>query len=452
MNLLLVVAATLLLCTPTLSASGNKISFRELFSMPLKFEQIGSRNYEQVTMVFGASKSSTSTGTSIKMTPDLAYNTITIGSLDDLNWGIDCSDDNSCSVKAGTEHDCSRLGFSAKCVNVDTFLRFRNQSLPSTTNKLTVEMMINQDLWQPKGQGVLGLGPKSPLWTYMKNEYDTQNSFIDFSLFYRANELDVLISLSNGNFKNAVFVANGKGIAVDPFFLNMSTESNADSWILDSVNFTKMIDGKFIETAEKVCLANGINSTIATNNYNQLKTSIFNQLCGNSGGCSKANSDLTKVQPWSFKLYNKSDQDSFMDIVLKNDELINFDSSGNALLLVDDLTNYPQICQGATLAFGKFFLAAREVVIRYNKDNGVFLIGFHSFEPSLVFLIILLALASLIFIIFVGVCISSIVAKVKVYVKEQQEGSPVIKEEGTIAKENMQKKLISINEAEIEAQ
>ena len=452
MKLLAVVAAALLLSGPALAASGNKISFRELFSMPLKFEQVGTRYYEQVTMVFGASKSSTSTGTSIKMIPDLAYNAITIGSLSDLNWGIDCSDANSCSVKAGTEHTCSRLGFSASCVNVDTFLRFRNQSLPSTTAKLTVEMMTAQDLWQPKGQGVLGLGPKSPLWAYMKSEYDTQNNYIDFSLFYRANELDVLISLSNGNFKNAVFVANGKGIAVDPFFINMSTPGNADSWILDSVNFTKMIDGKFIETAEKVCLANGINSTIATNNYNQLKSSVFTQLCGNAAGCSKANSDLAKVPQWTFKLYNKTDQDSFMDIVLKNDELINFDSSGNALLLVDDLNNYPQICQGATLAFGKFFLSAREVVVRFNKDSGVFLIGFHSFEPSLLFLVILLALASLIFIIFVGVCISSIVAKVKAYIKDQQEGSAVIKEEAAITKENMQKKLITKPEGELEAQ
>ena len=416
-------AILIVLCTIdfTTAEKSSKISLKEMYSMPLKFAQIGKYSYEQISMVFGAAKSSTSTGTTILMLPDLSYNAITIGSAPDLNWGIDCTDNNGCSTMQGTVHTCSRLGATSSCLNVSTFLRFRNQTLPSTTNRLTIEMMTSQDSWQPKGEGILGLGPQSPLWQYLKNEFETENPFIDVSLFYRANFLDKLISLEGGNFKNAVFVVNGKGIAVDPFFVGVSDAGNGKSWILDSINFTKTVDDKIIESQEKACLANSINFTIASNKFAELKRSVFNQLCGNPVSCSKAGSDITKIKPWTFKVFNTSDPDSFMEISLNNNEIVNFGSDGNAVLMVDDLSNYPTICQDATIALGKFFLSAREVVVRYNKESGKFLVGFHSFEPSILFLIILLGLASVIFLIFLVLCILSIVSKLKKYMKEQEE-------------------------------
>jgi hypothetical protein len=407
-----------------LVADGNNlISFRDSFSMPMAFVNDGTAYFEQVNMVFGANSDSTTTGTTIPMLPDLGFNRIMVGSLPDLGWGIKCDQTTNCNITSDPVESCVRLGATSTCRKITTYLRFRNQSLSLNTPKLSFDMMTTQDGWNPKGEGIIGLGPQSPIWGYLKSAYDTNRDTVDISLFYRANELSGLISLANNNYKNAVMVVNGKGIAVDPFFVNY-TESNLsmDNWIMTSVNFSRQIDGKITDQQENICVNNEINFTLAVQNYSTYHDSIFKQLCGSTSGCTNLNSDLKNVSKFYFTLYNQTDQDSRFQIDLRTEELINFDANGNAYLLIGDINEYqkyPNVCKGASVILGKYFLASRELVIRYNKIDGSFLIGFHSFEPSLVFLIILLVLATLIFTIFVIVCVYSIVDKARKYSQTQ---------------------------------
>jgi hypothetical protein len=394
----------------------NKISLREPVTLPISFVAQASVYYGQITLVVGAYSSSTSEGVSVNMIPDLTSNRIIVGSVPKLSWGIDCSPLTSCTPIPNTTHVCSRLGSTAECQSISTFIRFRNQTLPATSNPLTIDMMLTSDTWVPKNIGVFGIGPNSPIWSYLKNEYDTNKDYIDFSLFYRATELKSLISLANDNFKNSIMVVNGKGIAIDPFFVTVN-KTGSDYWKITSVNFTKTIDGKVTESVEQVCLANSLNYTLATNIFPQMKAQILQEICGGSATCTKENSNIYNMSRIQVTLYNETDMDSRFNIDLKPEELVNFDESGNLVLLFQDiaeLAKTPQpICAGATLAFGKYFLSARESVLRYNKKTELYMIGFHSFEPSLLFLFILLTLAIIIFNIFVIICICSIVKKVR---------------------------------------
>lgn len=399
------------------SKSDDKVTLKQSITLQLLPDQVSGKTYFDSFFLVGADQGDTKKGATIKMIPDLSSNSLMIGSYKDLNWGINCEDGNmGCSKIDGTDHTCSLLDSSASCQNVTTYLRFSNDTaLPNNMKRMTMEMLKTSDKWQMKGVGVFGLGPKSNLWDFISESYSTGKDTIDFSLFYRANKLDSIISTKEDNYKNSIFVVNGKGIAIDPFFVNYPKDSKSDSWILSTVNFSRPgMSGKTSETNEKVCLANAINATIASNSYAELLQTINFQLCGNKdGGCMLKNSQITNVTKWKFVLYNDSDKDSRFEIEVKPEEFINFDSEGKAVILVDDLSNYKTICSGATMAFGKYFLVSREVVIRYNKQSKMFMIGFHAYEPTLVFLIILLMLATVIFAAFLIVCVYSLLVRAK---------------------------------------
>lgn len=412
----------------------NKISLREPVTLPISFIQQSAVYYGQITLVVGAFSSSTSEGVSVNMLPDLTSNRIIVGSVPKLSWGIDCSPLTSCAIVPGSTHICSRLGSTAACQSISTFIRFRNQTLPSTSKPLTIDMMETSETWVPKNMGVFGMGPNSPIWSYLKNEYDTNKDYIDFSLYYRVNDLKAMISLANDNFKNAIVVVNGKGIAIDPFFVTVN-QNGTDYWKITSVNFTKTVDSKVTESVEQVCLANSVNYTFATNIFPQMKAQILQEICGNSTFCTKEKSNIYNMSRIFLTLYNETDMDSRFNIDIKPEELVNFDESGNAVLLIQDIAELAQykqpICAGATMAFGKYFLSARESVLRYNKRTELYMIGFHSFEPSLLFLFILLSLAIIIFNIFVIICICSIVRKVKTQKSNTDHKSLVDKETET---------------------
>jgi hypothetical protein len=399
------------------SGDSSKISLKQPVSLALNQVPIAGKYYDSSTFVIGASSQDSSKGASVDMIPDLATNTVMVGSFSSLDWGINCDDGSmGCTKVAGSEHTCRRLGSTSNCLNASTFLRFANgTSLPSAVGRLPIELLTTEDNWSTKRHGIFGIGPKSPVWSYFKNSYDNGKDHIDFSLFYRASKIDHMISVDDQNFKNAVFVVNGKGISIDPFFINYPKNSNSDSWIINSINFTKTSSsGKRVESNEKVCLANSVNATIAASDPSELIQVINQQLCGNKdGGCKLSNSNIGNVSGWTFTLYNESDKDSRFEIEVKPEELVNFDKDGKAVILIQDLGLYSSICSGATMAFGKYFLAAREVVIRYNKGTNTFDIGFHSFEPTLVFLIILLVLAGIIFSVFVIVCVYSLVSRAR---------------------------------------
>lgn len=399
------------------SGSNSKVSLKQAVSLPLNQVSISGKYYDSSTFVVGASAQDSSLGTSVDMIPDLSTNTIMVGSYKSLDWGINCDDGSmSCSVVANSNHSCRRLESTSNCVNATTFLRFANgSSLPPSMGKITVDLLTTEDNWVPKRHGIFGIGPKSPIWRYLSDNFDNGKSHIDFSLFYRANKIDHMISVDDQNYKNAVLVVNGKGITIDPFFVNYPKSSTGDSWIISSINFTKTtVSGKRVETGEKVCLANSVNATIATVDHADLVQAINQQLCGNKdGGCLLSNSNIGNVSKMVFTLYNESDKDSRFEIEVKPEELVNFDKQGRAVILVHNLGSYSSICEGATMALGKYFLASREVVLRYNKASETFEIGFHSFEPTLVFLIILLVLAGIIFSVFVIVCVYSLVSRAR---------------------------------------
>jgi len=410
--------------------ASSKLSLKQSITMQLTPEQISGKTYFASSFLVGADQTDSKKGATINLIPDLSTNSIMVGSYKDLNWGINCDDSSmGCSKIDGTDHTCTLQNSSATCQNVTTYLRFENgTSLPTSMKRVTMELLKTADKWEMKGHGVFGIGPKSTVWQYLADNYDTNKDTIDFSLFYRANKLDHLISTKDDNFKNAVFVVNGKGIAIDPFFVNYPSDSKDDSWILSTVNFSRPgLSGKTSETNEKVCLANSVNATIASSSYSELVQTINFQLCGNKdGGCVLSNSQISNVTKWRFMLYNESDKDSKFEIEVKPEEFINFNSEGKAVIMIDDLTNYDQICKGATMAFGKYFLASREIVIRYDKKAKNFLIGFHSYEPTLVFLIILLSLAAIIFAAFLIVCIYSLVARArKHFGKTEESGEPM---------------------------
>ena len=398
-------------------SDSSKISLKQVVSLALSQVSIAGKYYDSSTFVMGAARQDSSKGTPVDLFPDLSVNSVMVGSYLALDWGINCDDDSmGCSKVQGSEHTCRRLESTASCVTANTFLRFTNgTSIPPTMGRITFDLLTSEDNWAFKKHGIFGLGPKSPVWDYLKNSYDNGKDYMDFSLFYRANRLDNLISVDDSNYKNAVFVVNGKGISIDPFFINYPKTSTSDSWIISSINFTKTIaNGKKVESNEKACLANSINATIAATGFSELVQLINQNLCGiKEGGCTKDNSKISNVPKWTFTLYNDSDKDSRFEIEVKPEELVNFDKDGKAVILVQDLASYPSICQGATIAFGKYFLAAREVVIRFNKNTNTFDIGFHSFEPTLLFLIILLILAGVIFSVFVIVCVYSLVSRAR---------------------------------------
>lgn len=399
------------------SGDSSRISLKQSVSLSLNQVQIAGNYYDSSTFLVGASSQDSSKGASVDLIPDLSTNSIMIGSYKALDWGINCEDGSmGCNKVAGSEHTCKRLDSSSSCLTANTFLRFQNgSSLPSSVGQISIDLLTTEDNWAPKRHGIFGIGPKSPVWKYLKDSYDNGKDHIDFSLFYRANKLDHMISVDDQNFKNAVFVVNGKGISIDPFFINYPRNSVDDSWIISSINFTKTsTSGKRVESNEKVCLANAVNATIAASEPAELIQVINQQLCGNKdGGCKISNSNIGNVSGWTFTLYNESDKDSRFEIEVKPEELVNFNKEGNAVILIHDLSSYSSICKGATLAFGKYFLAAREVVIRYNKGTNSFDIGFHSFEPTLVFLIILLLLAGIIFSVFLIVCVYSLVSRAR---------------------------------------
>lgn len=418
--------------------SDTKMSLKDTVTLQLVPNQVAGKTYFYSSFLIGANQADSKKGAITKLIPDLSTNGIMIGSYKDLDWGINCEDASmGCSKIDGSDHTCNYQNSSATCQNVTTYIRFKNDSLlPSQMKRMTMELLKTSDKWEMKNHGVFGLGPKSTVWEYLSENYGTNKNTIDFSLFYRANKIDHMIDTKDENFKNAIFVVNGKGIAIDPFFVNYPKTSSTDSWILSTVNFSRPgLSGKTSETNEKVCLANAINATIASSSYSELVQTINFQLCGNKdGGCVMSNSQISNVTKWKFMLYNDSDKDSKFEIEVKPEEFINFNAEGKAVVLIDDLANYGNLCKGATMAFGKFFMTSREIVIRYNKQTKNFMIGFHAYEPTLIFLIILLSLASIIFAAFLIICIYSLVVRARKHFSNTDEAGEQVMDNNDLVK------------------
>lgn len=139
--------------------------------------------------------------------------------------------------------------------------------------------------------------------------------------------------------------------------------------------------------------------------------------------------------------YNSTDttKEEGFTITIQPAEFIYFDSDDNAQLLVldmdDEKTNYENTCGAANskyptkFAIGLMALGKREVVIRYFGGNKA-QVGIHEFEPTYVYLIILLSLAIGLLFLFIIACVYTFVSRCIQASRERVEGGLDFEQKG----------------------
>lgn len=388
-----------------------------------------------ITPLWGLDPADTRQPQQVPAVLDVSYNYImmpqkTPGSPD--SFGITCQSPSNCDI-FGAQPSCiyGSVDVSANCYDASVELQFQDfkdtdANPPMIPFKLFTPS--TQDWLDNYGKnGVFGLGPLSPFWAYVNNNFTKQDSqgYIEVSVAYKTQDTTKALNSATVQFADSYLTINGRFGINEPVMQPFSLKSNQSFtaypvWVFAGAQINYLSGN--IDRKGSLCVDNTQNTFFITADAVALKQSVSKQLCGLNTGCVKSNSNVKNVKP--IKISFSNSEKSF-SMSVSADEFINFDpTSGDAIIGITDIQNTKCAIGSQFLVndgIGRLFLTKVEFIVRINNDNTLE-IGFNeiSYPNDSLFLIILIALAAVILVIIIGIMVMSIIDKRKAKAAQSQ--------------------------------
>ena len=389
----------------------QKMTLKKRVPLPLTFQTYNLLSYASMELKIAAQSANSSLGFSVPMIPDFSESKIFVGSLGELNWGINCNEWTLCKETSTVPESCARdqkPTLTATCLKADTYIRFRDQKLSTEVPMIPVNILQEYQTWKPTQIGFLGMSPKSPFWDYIVTSFNNEQPIMDISFFYRANNIDKLFDQGpeSKNFKNALVTFNGNSIFSKPAFVDVSMDKTF--WLLEFATLSRKANQEQPE-AVKVGIANSLNVTFLIKNFDEFKKGVFKELCDNEEGCKRVGSQVNQVDNVILRFANSSTPDDGskqVEIVIQPEEMFYFDDDGDCILLIDDITKpeyQTSFDPDADLVLGLLAFGKREILFRA-FDNKTMQISFEEFQPDVFYFVILAILLGILSAVFFVVC------------------------------------------------
>ena len=380
--------------------------------------------HSTVMPIFGRDQNQMNSGQNIPVILDLTSNSIlvadnTVGTGG--SYGINCQQSNACFSNAATSTTCSYDGVKTEaCEDPCKVLMRFNQVLVSGQTMgsyptLTFSMYTSNPLWETAfgNNGVLGLSPTSAFWTYLNNGFNKQQGqeFIDVSTSYGVSDSTSVLTNSNSLISNSFLTINGRVGINDPIIRNFNN-AYSNLWVFEGT--TTSFSRNDVRPNANLCVDNTRRSYFMVPDAASVKSALFEKMCGNKTGCAKVNSNMEALD--NFKVTLTSSDGKSIDINIKPQEYVNFDSNSNAVIGIEDFTNsecaqaYPLNSSNTNLGVGLLFLTKVEFIVRLTGIDSTtqlpsFQVGFNetTYPNDTIFLTILIALGAIILAIIVGI-------------------------------------------------
>lgn len=344
---------------------------------------------------------------------DLTFDKVMVANKEGSDYGITCSPESLCEI-SGEKTFCKYQNISIyDCQQGSVLTRYRDSKVNDNNLPQLTTFFYNSTLsWDSKfgNRGVFGLSPSSPVWNYFETAYNKQpgQDSIETSLSYRVKDPKNSIDQTRTQLYDSFFTVNGRTGINDPVVKRFDA-SKFTQWVYEGAT---VVYSRNNTKTTNICVDNTQNAYFLSTDAANITRSIFTKLCGNPSGCTRSNSDFSKVENLQIK-FEASDSKKFtMDV--KPEEYLNYDADDSVLIAIQDLSS--SSCSNAgpkvTEAVGRLMLTKVEFVVRINgKDN--FDIGFNeiTYPKDTLFLIILIALGVVILLIIVGIVVASTFSK-----------------------------------------
>lgn len=414
---------SLLLAWLTLALAGvlrcQKIELDRDIEMEIGGNLVGNTLVTFVTPFMGRASEGSTTSQRTSLILDTTFDRLLIADLTGSDYGLNCQPDLYCQI-TGPKDVCKyRTAPDTPlydCRQGSVLLKFK-ESKVSDPNIAQIEAYFynSTEPWVRNygKQGVFGLSPSSPLWSYFKAAYTIQpgQDDIETSVAYRLQGTKGADPAQAG-LVSSYFTVNGRMGINDPVVQRFNTSYSA--WVMDGASMSGSPSSLY--TKVPVCVDNTQHSFVLFKNSSTVLKEIRQKLCGRPDACLSSQSDLSKVDPMTFTI--AGDQGKTIEVTVAPEEFVVFDQQGNDKIAIGDIgASKCGSVDSVGFAVGRLMLTKVEFIVRVtSSDKGpLFDVGFNeiTYPNDTIFLVILIVLAVIILLIVGAIVIASSVAKKK---------------------------------------
>lgn len=349
-------------------------------NLALKLEAVraGGDFYTSANPVFSVDPQDSTKGQLAKTIVDLSFDDIYVASGDGTKGTIKCTDTYKCTE--GDVKDCEYKGNKVTCNTANTLLRFKTGDTQKTEGVPTLDfkLVTPDNTWTSKfnNNGVLGLSPKSPFWSYLEKAYEPNTNFdVSYKLDLKSDD-DMYSMTAIDLDSSSQLTLNGRLENTDMVFSDFDNKYSA--WVWKSAKLS-LTSGKPI-VGKSICIDNSVNAFFLANDsdYNKLKETIQSQLCGlekdSKESCLKDDSSFASVDDMAITF--QSNNKKTLTVEMGAFDFIHYDEQKKAHFGIQHINN-SKLCSGQPgieFAVGRLFFLKAELTVR-SLGQGKFQLG-----------------------------------------------------------------------------
>lgn len=387
----MLVAPLLFLARSSRAENPSKIQIGHNYSLPLlghlaySFTDDSYSNFETLPLVFGGNHTDWRSDYQLmSMILDLSSAVILLPNSrinSQQTWGLKCAAHELCSVDKNRTASCRYNQTNGKCNPARSIMRFSAEDEPEDKENpptLNFSLINDTDEWTLGRNGVLGLSPLSPFWSFLTAAYESRQEidFVQVSISYEIADKMQAFDLKHMMLMNSFFTVNSNN-AINKAIVKPLPE-NSSFWLLPEVEILRW--DQQVPVFHEACVSNTLNKYLYFDDFNSdMRHRILDQLCPNkTAPCDKSHADFGLVDNIYVTVRQTGNDELFVRIILDPLEFVNFDSQGRPVFMIGDTADISSsICpQNTTLAMGRLFFSEAGLVIRA-RSSGRYEIGLY---------------------------------------------------------------------------
>jgi hypothetical protein len=337
--------------------------------------------------------------TTYSFTPSTGWNLLQHGVKlnGSTDWGVVCDKSTNCNIPDISDlDDVYFLAGSAwyKVAQADTQFSLDGNP-PKGSVKASLSVMPNKSMNSRLGNaGIWGLGPVSPLWSYLFNEYDfPKDKEIGFTYWLNTSNANDFIDLYE---PDKVNVWNGSQVRVSSNVSSLFevhqdnfqwfTANQKDQyWGIEGVTVKLSNNKSYTWHTGKACISADADEYFISTKFGDLNTAIMQSIC-NADQCDGASSLLDAAD---LEISFTTVSGETKKLVIPATQLAYVDKYDNVQTSIGDMSAYSgwTCADDAEFGFGRMFMYYNQVVmnLNYQQSGSVRKIGVNNYleRPSL---------------------------------------------------------------------
>jgi hypothetical protein len=325
------------------------------------------------SVLFGIVDAQNNQGQSQSMIVDLNFNQIYVPDGTTSKFGITCDPNMQCSSVGQQTALPSYGGLTPQGKSASTFFRFDGSTSANSTMPTSLDFSLaslNSD-WTAQflQNGLLGMGPTSPLWPFLKSTYSFGQDHLDITFHLQVKDSTVIYDLNKVELSTSSKLIVNDQSTSDSTFTPSMVYTPGQPWSL--MNSTIRFSKSFTSPSTSVCIDNSAQAffMVSSKYYSQIVQNIYQQLCGNTTGCQKSNTRVADLDNIILTVPSENGGSPYV-LTLLGKEFVDFDSQDNTLIGISPLES-SQSCSipGIDFGLGRLLLTQIDVTLRMMSEK-----------------------------------------------------------------------------------